>query len=53
MLIVLDALGVLFRTGDHRSGHLTRFVTAKRAIPTEAAKDAFIARYFACTRGEL
>jgi hypothetical protein len=29
MLIVLDALGVIFRTRDGWSGHLTRFVAAK------------------------
>ena len=53
MLIVLDALGVIFRTHDDRSGHLTRFVADKGVIHTEAEQQAFIDRYFACTRGEL
>ena len=53
MLIVLDALGVIFRTRDGWSGHLTRFVAAKGGTRAADERDEFVAQYFACTRGEL
>ncbi len=52
MLVVLDALGVIFRTRDDRSGHLSRFVAGKGSDRAVAERDAFVEKYFSCTRGE-
>jgi hypothetical protein len=47
VLIVLDSLGVIFRTRDGWPAHLTRFVAAKGGVRAESERDRFVANYFA------
>lgn len=53
VLVVLDAMGVLFRTPDGWSGYLSRFVASLGATRAETERDAFVERYFEVTVGAL